>query len=304
MWNWAWTGVLMACACLPASAGQAGEAKEPAPLPGAPAGAGAAAPADAQINEILRTKLLSFDFADTSLADALSFFKATLGVNVVVAPDVDTKQRLTLRVADMNAGAALQWVARVAAARVAVKDGAIQVAAARQEEAPAKGWAGGEGAENEATRKIAEVLRTKKVTFDFVETPFADAVAFLQALVNVNIVVAPDVKKEQHFTLKVNDMTVGQALQWMVKLVGARMVVRDGAVFISADRRGGNAPLNLPGARDVRFHRMVGKAVINLGPAASVEFYLYEEDLAPELREAVLKALQKALAAELGKMGR
>ena len=43
---------------------------------------------------------------------------------------------------------------------------------------------------------------------------------------------------------------------------------------------------------------------MSLGPSASVEFYLYEDDIAPELRNAVLHALQRTLAAELRKVGK
>jgi len=321
MRKWTWGIGVAGCVCWLAVAGQAGEAKEPAPLPGAAVGAKPGAllpgqpvptalapnPADAKINEILKTRQVSFEFVDTPLSDALSFLKATLGLTLVADPKVDMKQRLTLRVTDMNAGAALQWVLRVAGAQMTVRDGAILVTAAPKEEGPGKGLAGGGLVileENDANRKIAEILKTKKVTFDFVETPFVDTVNFIQALVNVNIVLAPDVKKTQALTLRVNDMSVGQALQWMVKLVGAKMELKDGALFISAERPEANVPRKAEGGRDPRFQRMVGKAQVNLGPTASVEFYLYEDDIPRELREAVLNALQRALVAELRKAGK
>ena len=63
----------------------------------------------------------------------------------------------------------------------------------------------------EADMKIWEVLKTKKVTFDFVETPVGDAMNFIQGLLGVNMVVDPGLEKGRTLTLRVNDMAVGQA---------------------------------------------------------------------------------------------
>ena len=312
MQKWTWAIGLVACSCWVAVAALAGEAKEAAPppgataakpgapLPGQPAAENPPDAADAKIHEILKTKQVSVEFDNAPLSDALSFFKATLGVNVVVAGNLDTKQRVTLQVNNMNAGAALQWMLRVAGAQMAVKNGAIHVAAGAREEGPVKVKPEG-AADDEGTRKIAEAMK-RKVSFDFVETPLGDALNFLQALVNANIIVAPEVKRNQPLTLRVNDMPIGQALQWMVKLVGAKMEIRDGAIYISGEHGEVKPPARGGNVRDPRFNRMLGKAQVSLGAAASIEFYLYEDDIAPELREAVLSALQKALAAELRKV--
>jgi hypothetical protein len=274
-----------------------GEREEPKAKPDAQAGELEANAANAKIKEILTTRKVSFDFVETPAADALSFLKATLGVNLVVAPGVDLKQRLTLKVNEMNAGEALRWLARVAGAQVAVKNGAVVVSAMGKDDAAA--GAGGE--DNPANRRIAEVLKTKRVSFDFVETPFQDAMSFMQALLNVNVVVAPELRQGHILTLKVTDMEAGKALQWMARLVGAKLDIRDGAVCVWKEPGEPGAPRRAEGAREPRPHRMIGKAQFSLGAAASVELYLYEDDLPPELRGAIVNALQKALAAELEK---
>ncbi|HUT35523.1 MAG TPA: hypothetical protein VNE39_18690 [Planctomycetota bacterium] len=168
--------------------------------------------------------------------------------------------------------------------------------------------------DNEADRKIKEVLKTKRVTFDFVETPIGDAMNFIQQLLGVNVVVDPGLDKGRALTLRVNDMPMGQALQWIAKLADAKMEVRDGAVVI---QRAGEdeqefAPKpkfdkGVPKHELERLRRLglapasLGKAVIPLGDGTSVELNLTEDDLPPETRRALLMLLHKQLVKELGK---
>ena len=152
--------------------------------------------------------------------------------------------------------------------------------------------------DDEGTRKIKELLRTKKATFDFVETPLQDALSFVRALLGVNIVIDPKVKLKEPLTLTVKEMNVGAALQWMLRLGGAELEIRNGAIYV--------APAKTP-QRTVRpqyyqpraARRMLGKAQIKLGTVATVELYLYEDDLPPETRQMLLKLLQSSLEAEL-----
>jgi len=169
--------------------------------------------------------------------------------------------------------------------------------------------------EQEADKRIKEILKTKKVTFDFVETPIGDAMNFLQALLDMNLVVGPGLDKGVPLTLRVNDMAVGQALQWMAKLVDAKVDVKDGAVVIQradeAEREFVPKPKPEKGAlkHDPDRLRRLGpgataplaKAVIPLGNGASVELNLEEEDLDPDTRRVLLKLLHEQIAAELEK---
>lgn len=87
--------------------------------------------------------------------------------------------------------------------------------------------------EQEWERKIKEALN-KKVTFDFVETPLQDVVNFLSSLVDVTIVLdTVAVKDAPNVTLRVNEMRLQSALNWILKLVALKYTLKDEAVFIS-----------------------------------------------------------------------
>ncbi len=163
-----------------------------------------------------------------------------------------------------------------------------------------------EPAENdsEATRKIKQVLKTKKVSFEFVDTSFADALNFIQALLGVNIVIDPKVKTEQALTLTVRDMNVGAALQWVLRLGGAALEIRDGAVYVKPDPARRQTVVQRPQAlrQAYRHRRMLGKAQIHVGDVVTVELYLYEDELPPETRQMLLNVLKAALKAQLDKL--
>jgi type II secretory pathway component GspD/PulD (secretin) len=87
--------------------------------------------------------------------------------------------------------------------------------------------------EQEWERRIKESLN-KKVTFDFVETPLQDVVNFLSSLVDVTIVLDTTATKDApNVTLRVNDMRLQSALNWILKLVALKYTLKDEAVFIS-----------------------------------------------------------------------
>jgi hypothetical protein len=92
---------------------------------------------------------------------------------------------------------------------------------------------GEEDVEQDWERRIKEALN-KKVTFDFVETPLQDVVNFLSSLVDVTIVLdTPAVKDAPNVTLRVNEMRLQSALNWILKLVALKYTLKDEAVFIS-----------------------------------------------------------------------
>ncbi|NQT51137.1 hypothetical protein HQ576_03760 [bacterium] len=146
---------------------------------------------------------------------------------------------------------------------------------------------------DEATASINALLKTKMVSFDFVDTPFVDAMTYLRALLNVNFIVAPELVNAPPLTLKVEEMTAQAALQWMARLCGAEVEVKEGVIYVSAAapagalprwlgaRRGGKAPL--------------GRLEILPDGTTKFEFFIYENDLPPALRKKLLEALQKAL---------
>jgi len=79
----------------------------------------------------------------------------------------------------------------------------------------------------------------KRVSFDFLDTPLADVVAFLQNLTGVNMVLDPAAIQgdDVPVTLKVNDMRLGAALDWILRLANLQYTLRDEAVFVSSGDR-------------------------------------------------------------------
>jgi len=79
----------------------------------------------------------------------------------------------------------------------------------------------------------------KRISFDFVDTPLDDVLCFLSSLTGTNIVLdrAALQDGEVPVTLKVNDMRLGAALDWILRLVNLNYVLRDEAVFVSTPER-------------------------------------------------------------------
>ena len=87
-------------------------------------------------------------------------------------------------------------------------------------------------------KDIEEALKNRRVSFDFVDTPLEDVIAFLNSIADVNMVLDPNALAmakdvDMPVTLKVQDMRLGAALQWILRLVGLRYALRDEAIFIS-----------------------------------------------------------------------
>ena len=114
------------------------------------------------------------------------------------------------------------------------------------------------GAEAEEEPPWMPDLKTKletKVSFDFVETPLQDVVTFLQQITNATIILdarsmsglaAPEV------TLKVTEMKLSQALDWILKQVGLQYALKEQAIYIgNAEAVGGDALLKLYDVTDV-----------------------------------------------------
>jgi len=79
----------------------------------------------------------------------------------------------------------------------------------------------------------------KKISFDFVETPLQDVISFISSLVEVTIVLDTEAIRDEapSVTLKVNDMRLEAALNWVLKLVGLKHTLKDEAIFISKPER-------------------------------------------------------------------
>ncbi|HYF51550.1 MAG TPA: RNA polymerase sigma factor [Planctomycetota bacterium] len=75
----------------------------------------------------------------------------------------------------------------------------------------------------------------KKISFDFVDTEFADAISFINALTKANIIIDPEAvqQKPPVITLRVTDETIGVALKKILDLAGLAPDYRVQALFLT-----------------------------------------------------------------------
>jgi tetratricopeptide (TPR) repeat protein len=102
--------------------------------------------------------------------------------------------------------------------------------------------------------RLRETL-TKPVSFDFVETPLQDVLSFLSSLVGTTIVLDPEAVKDKapSVTLRVNNMRLETALNWVCKLMGLRYSLRDEAIYIS-NRVDSKPELRMYDVSDITIH--------------------------------------------------
>ena len=92
---------------------------------------------------------------------------------------------------------------------------------------------------------------SRKVSFEFVESPLTDVLEFVRHLCNVSIVVDPkalDAREKAVINLKVTDMEMERALQWVLKIAELEYKVQDQAIFIYAPEK--KKPADAPVGKD------------------------------------------------------
>jgi len=95
---------------------------------------------------------------------------------------------------------------------------------------------GGKEMEPEAwERQLREKLSSQKISFDFVETPLPDVLSFLGSLTDVSIILDPDTLMDESptVTLRVNEMSLERALNWICKLVNLRYGLKNEAIYVA-----------------------------------------------------------------------
>jgi Flp pilus assembly secretin CpaC/tetratricopeptide (TPR) repeat protein len=105
------------------------------------------------------------------------------------------------------------------------------------------------GRNEEAWKADIRKKLQRKVTFEFVDTPLEEAIAFLRSLSNVTMIVDPKVLAAGAPTinLRVTDMNLDLALEWILRLADLEYAYRDNAIFISQ-------PQNLQAAVELRIY--------------------------------------------------
>jgi biopolymer transport protein ExbD/membrane-associated protease RseP (regulator of RpoE activity) len=173
-------------------------------------------------------KAISFDFVETPLNDVLAFLRGLLGVNLVLDPAVAADRKappVTLRVQDMPAHNALDWIAKTTDREWAIVHGVVCF---------------GDAAFIQRC-KTAEPLRTddakmsaalaKPLSFDFQNTPLTDATAFLQGLLKINMVVLPlDDRQKETVTLTLDTTPASAVLPFIGLMTGRPVTLEKQAV--------------------------------------------------------------------------
>jgi len=85
--------------------------------------------------------------------------------------------------------------------------------------------------------KIREALKSKRISLDFVDQPLHECLAEIQKSIDVALILDPKViaggGDANALSLKVADMEIGRALEWVLKLADLDFMLQDEAVFIS-----------------------------------------------------------------------
>lgn len=109
-----------------------------------------------------------------------------------------------------------------------------------------------------------------KISFDFIETPLRDVVHFLQSITNATIILDPKAVKElanPEVTLKVTDMKLGLALDWILSMVDLGYAYADGAIYISSEQR-------VSKKASLKLHHVTNVSVeVRDGPGAPKTFF-------------------------------
>lgn len=115
-----------------------------------------------------------------------------------------------------------------------------------------------EAAEPQWKRQIRKMLE-RRVTFEFVDTPLQEAIQFLQTLTKTTIILDPMALEDTTatgtpITLRVNDMSLGLALRWILRLADLDFTLKDEAVYISTPQRlAGEVELKIYDVRDLTY---------------------------------------------------
>ncbi len=112
--------------------------------------------------------------------------------------------------------------------------------AAAQPDKPAKSGTDGKAAAVAPEKKSLTSKLERKVTLEFSEVPLREAIAFLQQIGEVNIVLDPSCARLPACTIKVQNLQLGSALKLLTKSLGATFEIHDNFIYVTAGS--GKAP--------------------------------------------------------------
>jgi len=187
---------------------------------------------------------VTFEFVDTPLGEAVQFFQTLTETTIIMDPRAKAGDKpITLKAKRQTLAAALKWTLKLADLDYALANGAVfistpkRLAEVRRRFADRRKREAAEPRDDEPEWK-REVRRKldRRISFEFAETPFTEAVAFLQTLTKVNMIIASKAAEQRGstpVTLKVTNMPLGRAFDWILVLCELDHTYMDSAIFIT-----------------------------------------------------------------------
>jgi len=191
------------------------------------------------------SRKVTFEFIDTPLTEALQFLQTLTDSTIICDPVASADKYetpITLNVANMPLSVALRWILKLVDLDYGLVDGAAFISTPKRIVSTRRALHARRFAENvrpdeKWSRAIRRKLR-RRVTFEFAETPFGEAIAFLRTLTGTNMILDPRAAASKRpVTLKVTNMPLDAALRWMCLIAGCDYALFDKAIFISTPER-------------------------------------------------------------------
>jgi hypothetical protein len=197
---------------------------EPAPRP---AGVTGSTPAIAKLVEAdTRRRLanpVTIEWSNKPFKDLLAELSKLSGLRITLADDAkDTASRTAnLKATDQPVKQLLDLIAKVENLAWRVQDGGVVIGNKAPDAAPAD--------DSGVQMKLA-----RKVTFEFVDTPLDEALGFLKGLADVKFTLTPAAAKaaKAGINLRVTDMELSLAMEWILRLTNLTSRIENGGVTI------------------------------------------------------------------------
>ncbi len=198
-------------------------------------------PEEQQLLNKLETRV-SFDVKDTEFSKVVILLAKMIdgGNNITVDGELKDK-RVTLNVSEMRLQSAIFWVSRLAGAEAGIEENKVVI---RKKGLLKNPWTlhySGEEKE-EWYRKIKGKME-KRVSFNFLETPYEQVVLNLTQISGIPIILDPGVLNDdkgnpapQNITIKLDNMKFSSAFDWVSGLAGTYYTIAHEALYISKEK--------------------------------------------------------------------
>jgi hypothetical protein len=179
----------------------------------------------------LLAKKVNFEFVDAPVNEALNFLQQVSKVNMILDPACkDIK--LTLKMTGADLDTALFWILKLAKFEQRFVDHAIYIIPLK------KGAAASPPPSSKAIWvKNIKARMAKTVNLDFTKHPAGECINYIRGLTTANILIGPDCGKQgllkRPVTLKLDNKSLGTALQKILDIGGMKMRLLRGAIYIT-----------------------------------------------------------------------